>query len=142
MNFLEYHPVTNSLLAIGLFGLGIVNTIFIVLLIGRAIPSKHPNFLRWAHRITGYIFFAFYLFISAVMFKKLSGINYLPPKGTIHAYIGSSIFLLIIIKICINRFFKKFYNRLPMYGVLILFAVYFQVALYAALYLYSALFGG
>lgn len=139
MDFLETSTITNSLLAFGLAGLGIINAIFILLLIGRTTPPKHPRFFRWAHRITGYIFFAFYLFVGAIMFKKLEEMNVMPTKAAIHAYIGVSIFPLIVIKICINRFFRKFYNSLPIYGVFILIAVYFQIPMYAALYIISAI---
>lgn len=139
MDFLETKTITNSLLAFSLVGLGIMSAIFILLLIGRITPPKYPRFFRWAHRITGYIFFAFYLFIGAIMFKKLEEMNVMPTKAAIHAYIGVSIFPLIIIKICINRFFKKFYKSLPIYGVIILIAVYFQIPLYAGLYIISAI---
>lgn len=139
MNFLDFKPITNSLLAFSLLGLGIINAIFISFVIGRVPPAKHPGFFRMAHRITGYIFLALYLFIGAVMFKKLAGFNMLPPKATIHSYIGISIFSLLLIKICINRFFKKFYSRLSVYGAMLLIAVYLQIPLYAGLYVYSAI---
>jgi cytochrome c2 len=73
------------------------------------------------------------------MFKKLEEFSMLPPKAVIHSYIGITIFPLIIVKICIVRFFKKFYNRLPVYGIILLIAVYLQVPLYAGLYLISAI---
>ena len=124
MNFLELKPMTNSLLAFSLLGMGIINALFILFVIGQIIPSKYPKFFQWAHRITGYIFLALYLFICIVMFKKLEGFNVLPPKAVIHAYIGIAIFPLIIVKICIVRLYKKFYKSLPIYGMLVLIAVY------------------
>lgn len=139
MNFLELRPITNSLLAFSLFGIGIIGALFILTLIGRTNPPKNPNFFRWAHRITGYIFLAFYLFIATVMFKKFSEFNLLPPKATIHAYIGISIFVMIVIKICIVRFYRKFYSSLPIYGVLIIIAVYLQIPLYAGYSIFSAI---
>lgn len=63
----------------------------------------------------------------------------LPPKAVIHAYIGIAIFPLIIIKIGIVRFYKKFYKSLPVYGIILLIAVYLQVPLYAGLYVISAI---
>ena len=139
MNFLELKPMINSLLAFSLLGIGIINAIFILFVIGQITPSKYPKFFQWAHRITGYIFLALYLFIAVIMFKKLEEFSMLPPKAVIHAYIGITIFPLIIIKICIVRLFKKFYNRLTVYGMILLIAVYLQVPLYAGLYLISAI---
>ncbi|NUM37255.1 MAG: hypothetical protein HUU50_22145 [Candidatus Brocadiae bacterium] len=141
MNLLELRPITNSLLACSLLGIGIIGALFILTLIGRTNPPKHPNFFRWAHRITGYIFFALYLFIATIMFKKLGEFNFLPPKATVHAYIGMSIFAMIIIKICIARFYRKFYSSLPIYGILIILAVYLQIPLYAGYDIFSAIKG-
>ncbi|TLD41974.1 MAG: hypothetical protein JETT_1763 [Candidatus Jettenia ecosi] len=141
MNFLELKPVTNSLLAFGLLGIGSIGALFILALIGRTNPPKNPNFFRWAHRITGYIFFAFYLFIATIMFKKFGEFTFLPPKATIHAYVGISIFAMIIIKICIVRFYRKFYSSLPIYGILIILAVYLQIPLYAGYDIFSAIMG-
>lgn len=139
MNFLELKPMINSLLAFSLLGIGIINAIFILFVVGQITPSKYPKFFPWAHRITGYIFFALYLFICIVMFKKLEEFNLLPPKAAIHAYIGIAIFPLIIVKICIVRFYKKFYKSLPVYGMVVLIAVYMQVPVYAGLYIISAI---
>ena len=141
MNFLELKPMINSLLALSLLGMGIINALFILFVIGQITPSKYPKFFQWAHRITGYIFLALYLFICIVMFKKLEGFNVLPPKAVIHAYIGIAIFPLIIVKICIVRLYKKFYKSLPIYGMFVLIAVYLPVPLYAGLYIISAIRG-
>ncbi|MCF6156190.1 MAG: hypothetical protein E3K36_13320 [Candidatus Brocadia sp.] len=129
----------NSLLAFSLLGIGIINTIFILFVIGQITPSRYPKFFQWAHRIGGYIFFALYLFIGVVMFQKLEEFNVLPPKAVIHSYIGITIFPLIIVKICIARFYRKFYKRLPIYGMILIIAVYLQIPLYAGLYTISAI---
>src|SRR3972149_2915829 len=136
-------PITISILAFSLLIIGIIAAVFVLIHLSRPnLPAHNPNhskFFRSAHRICGYIFFILYLFIAVIMFKKLEEFNMLPPKAVIHAYIGITIFPLIIIKICIVRLFKKFYNRLPVYGMILLIAVYLQVPLYAGLYLISAI---
>ncbi len=132
-------PIITTTLAFSLLTIGIIAAVLILTLIGRQNPPRHPNFFRWAHRISGYIFFALYLFISFIMFLKLEGFNVLPPKATIHAYIGISMFPMIIAKICIARFYKKFYKSLPIYGMIIITAVFLQIPLYAGLYVISAI---
>lgn len=133
-------PVTNSVLAFSLFGVGIVAATHIVILLGKN-NTAHEKYFKWAHRIWGYIFFILYLFISVVMFQKLEEFNVLPPKAVIHSYIGIAIFPLIIIKICVVRLYKKFYKSLPIYGMFLVIAVYLQIPLYAGLYMISAIRG-
>lgn len=131
-------PVTNSLLAFSLLGTGIIATIHIVILLGQN-NTTHEKYFKWAHRIGGYIFFALYVFISVIMFQKLEEFNVLPPKAVVHSYIGIAIFPLIVIKICIARLYKKFYKSLPIYGMVLMIAVYLQIPLYAGLYMISAI---
>lgn len=129
----------NSLLAFSLLGIGSINALFILFVIGQIAPSKYPKFFLWAHRISGYAFFALYIGICIIMFQKLEQLNGLPPKAAIHAYIGIAIFPLILAKICIVRLYKKFYKSLPIYGMFVLIAVYLQVPLYAGLYIIFAI---
>lgn len=137
------NPITTSILAFSLLTIGIIAAVFIFIHLGRPHPTtehpEHLGFFRCAHRICGYIFFILYLFIAAIMFKKLEEFNMLPPKAVIHSYIGITILPLLIIKICIVRLFKRFYSRLPVYGMILLMAVYLQVPLYAGLYIISTI---
>ena len=131
-------PMVNSVLSFVLLGIGIIATTHILILLGKN-NTNQERYFRWVHRISGYLFFSLYLFICVIMFQKLEGFNILPPKAAIHAYIGIAIFPLIVIKICIVRFYKKFYRSLPVYGVILVIAVFLQVPLYAGLYFISAI---
>ncbi len=132
-------PTTNSILAFSLLIIGIIGVTHILLMLRQDNPT-HIKYFRWAHRISGYIFFILYLFISFVMLQKLSRISTpLPPKDAIHAYIGISIFPMIIIKICIVRLYKNFYRRLPIYGMIILIFVYLAVSINGGYYILSAI---
>lgn len=131
-------PMVNSVLSFVLLGIGIVASTHILVLLGRN-NTNHERYFRRVHRISGYLFFSLYLFLGFVMFQKLEGYDILPPKAVIHAYIGIAIFPLIVIKICIVRFYKKFYRGLPVYGIILVIAVFLQVPLYAGLYFISAI---
>lgn len=130
-------PITNSVLSLVLLTIGIVAATHVLILLGRN-NTSHERYLKWSHRIWGYMFFALYILICISMFHKLDEFALLQSKDAIHAYIGIAIFPLIIVKICITRFYKKFYKSLPVYGIAILVAVYLQVPLYAGLYIFSA----
>ncbi len=130
-------PITNSILAFSLLGIGIVAVVLILSLPGRK-EATHQGCFRWAHRISGYVFFVLYVFIAVTMFQKLTSESiFLPAKDAIHAYLGVAIFPLVIIKICIARFYKKYYHRLPVYGVIIIITVFMTVTLSAGYYMLS-----
>jgi len=125
-------PITNSLLAFILLAVGIIAVTLILIFLGRRRSPKNHEFFLWAHRIAGYIFVALYLFICAFMLKKLtSSYTTLTPVNAIHAYIGITIFPLIIAKISIVRLFKQYYQRLSIYGIIIIILTYMTVTLSA-----------
>lgn len=131
-------PITTSILAFILLALGIAAATFIFVLMGRNNSPRRPGFFRWAHRVTGYVFIALYLFICVVMFQKFTNPSLtFSAKDAIHAYIGTIIFPLAVIKICIVRFFKKYYQRLPFYGMVMVIAVYLAAVLSAGYYTLS-----
>lgn len=128
-------PMITSLLAFSLLIIGIVAVTLIALILGRNSQTCHARFFRWAHRIAGYIFVALYLFIFVVMLQMLSRNSVsLSAKDAIHAYIGVVILSLLIIKICIVRLFKKYHQRLALYGITIIIAVFVTVMMSAGYY--------
>ncbi|MDN3513820.1 MAG: DUF6529 family protein [Candidatus Brocadia sp.] len=139
LKFFPEKSYINSVLAFSLLIVGIIAVILILTVLGKVNPPKHPKFFISAHRICGYIFFAFYLFICSIMFQKLMGFSMLPPKATIHAYIGITVFPMILAKIFIVRFYRKFYNSLPIFGMIIIIATYLQIPLYAGLDIFTSM---
>jgi len=133
-------PTITTSLAFGLLFLGIIAVLSIVILQGRDKKPKHTKFLRWAHRITGYIFLVLYIFICVVMFRKIThdSVQFF-AKDVVHAYTGLIIFPLLVAKICIARSFKKYYPRLPVFGIIVMVAVYLAVTLNGSYYLLSLL---
>ncbi|MDR4506715.1 MAG: hypothetical protein MRJ65_00520 [Candidatus Brocadiaceae bacterium] len=128
-------PLTTSILAFVLLIIGIIATAHILLLMGRN-TEKYQKYLRWSHRLWGYLFFSLYVFISVIMFQKMTGdSSVLFAKDAIHAYIGVTIFPIIITKICISRFFKNFYKSLPAYGMLAIILLYLTTSLSAGYYI-------
>ncbi len=133
-------PMITSLLAFSLLIIGIVAVTLIALHLGRNNQTCHARFFRWAHRIAGCIFVALYLFILVVMLQKLTRNSVsLSAKDAIHAYIGIVILPLFIIKICIVRLFKKYHQRLAMYGITIMIAAFVTVMMSAGHYTLSLL---
>ncbi|MBM4053901.1 MAG: hypothetical protein FJ264_04335 [Planctomycetes bacterium] len=121
-------PTITSLLAFGLLFIGIIAVTFIIILSGRNKKTSYPDFFRWAHRIAGYAFFALYLFICYVMSLKITSdpVTW-SAKDVVHAYLGLAIFPLLVAKVCVVRGFKKYYQRLPIYGMIVMIAVYLTV---------------
>ncbi|MCF6147357.1 MAG: hypothetical protein E3K37_01730 [Candidatus Kuenenia sp.] len=123
-------PTITSLLAFILLTIGIVAVIFIIILLGKNKKTRCPNFFRWGHRLAGYTFFVLYLYICYLMSLKITSdpVTW-SAKDVIHAYLGLTIFPLLVAKICIVRGFKIYYHRLPLYGMVVMIAVYLTVIL-------------
>ncbi len=131
-------PTTTSLLAISLLIIGIVAVTLILILLGKIKAIQRPGFFRWGHRIAGYIFTVLYLFMCVVMFQKFTGNSAaLSAKDAIHAYLGIAIFPMIVAKICIVRLFKKYYLRLPVYGMIVMVSAFMTVTLSAGYFMIS-----
>ena len=72
------------------------------------------------------------------MFQKFTSNSVaLSAKDAIHAYLGIVIFPMLIVKICVVRLFKKYYLRLPIYGMIIMVAVFMTVTLSAGYFMLS-----
>lgn len=122
------NPKITTSLAFGLLIIGIVAVLFIIILPGRNKKTHYPDFFRQGHRIAGYAFFVLYIFICYLMSLKITSdpITW-SAKDVIHAYLGLAIFPLLVAKICVARGFKKYYPRLPIYGMIVMVAVYLTV---------------
>ncbi|MDR4504805.1 MAG: hypothetical protein MRK01_08475 [Candidatus Scalindua sp.] len=130
--------ITTSVLSLLLLFLGIIAATFITILRGRKNQLNHHKFFTWAHRITGYLFAALYLFICTIMFQRLStDFTLLSSKDVIHAYIGISIFPFLAVKICIVHIFNRYRQSLAIYGMIILITIFMTVTMSAGYYMIS-----
>lgn len=118
---------TKSILSLVLLGMGILNLIVMLQLLGRAGEKKpDPKRLRMIHRVNGYLFILFFLVISYICIKIMRGMGQdLNPRAALHGMMASATFFLLSIKILIVRHYKKFYSMgVPMgIGVVLLLLV-------------------
>lgn len=132
------NAITTSALSLILLFLGITAVTFMAIMFGRGKQPNNHTFFKLAHRISGYLFLALYLFICTIMFQRLSrGFVLLSSKDVIHAYIGTSIFPFIVAKICIVHIFNRYRQSLVVYGMIIMVAVFVTVTMSAGYYLIS-----
>ena len=118
---------TKSILSLILLGMGILNMIVMLQILGRTGEKKSdPKRLRMIHRVNGYLFILFFLVISYICIKIMRGMGQdLNPRAALHATIASATFFLLCFKILIVRHYKKYYSMgVPMgIGVVLLLLV-------------------
>ena len=103
---------TKSILALVLVGLGMLNVLFMLEILGRAGEKRYdPKKLKLAHRLNGYVFVLLCLALSYLCVKIMRGMGgELSARATLHGLLAVAAFFLLGFKILVVRFYKKYYN--------------------------------
>ncbi len=97
--------------------------------------SKANQRLIMAHKVTGYIFIAFFLVILVVMFSKVGFYqDEFSPRTIIHISLALLIVPLLAFKILIIRRFKRFENQVPVIGLAVFLAFFLLNSMTAGYY--------
>jgi len=91
-------------------------------------PPLPRRVLKLVHRVLGWVFVAGYvawLFVMAPLYLANGPMISLPYA--IHAYLGCALFVLLLVKLCIVWFFKKYYAALPVLGYTVYAAAFLVV---------------
>jgi mono/diheme cytochrome c family protein len=109
---------------------------------GRQEKKYNVASLKKIHRINGYIFLFFFLFVSYLCIDFIVNTKAdLPPRSAIHATLGLAIFILLFLKIIFVRFYKLYYNKVQVQGLLIAVLTFGLVGTSAGYYIAVSKFG-
>ncbi|MBW2000447.1 MAG: cytochrome c [Deltaproteobacteria bacterium] len=87
-------------------------------LLGKKEKRFEPQVLRLIHRINGYVSFALLLIISYYCLKIMRGSGQeLSARATIHGLLAVGVFLFLILKILIIKFYRRFFSMVPNLGI-------------------------
>jgi mono/diheme cytochrome c family protein len=83
--------------------------------------SAAPKWAMMLHRVLGYIFAIIYIYMMWQMVPRLWEYQVeFPARTAFHIVIGFTIGFLLVIKICIMRFFRHFEEWMPTLGISIM----------------------
>ncbi|MFC1822389.1 c-type cytochrome [Thermodesulfobacteriota bacterium] len=113
--------MTKSVLALILTGSAILGFFAIFELLGRKEKRMNPKLLRAFHRLNGYFFFLFFLFISYYCLKIMRGMGQdLSARAALHGILATAAFMLLCIKILIIRVYRQYYSMVAPIGIAVL----------------------
>ncbi len=109
---------------------------------GRQEKRYNITSLKTIHRINGYIYLFFFLYVSYLCIDFIVSTKAdLPPRSAIHATLGLAIFILLFLKILFVRFYKLYYSKVQAQGLLIALLTFGLVGTSAGYYIAVSQFG-
>lgn len=97
--------------------------------------SRANQRLIKAHKVTGYIFIAFFIVISAVMLSKAGTFQEeFSPRTILHISLALLVIPLLFFKILIIRRFKRFEKQIPGIGLTVFLALFLLNSMTAGYY--------
>ena len=134
------NPLTSSIIGLFFLGIGLAAALIMLDLKGRQKDRINIRKRVISHRVLGYLFFAIYIFMLAVMITRISRYQEeLAPRLIFHLVIALIIFPLAGLKILVVRRFKLFTSRLIFLGSSIFILAFVFIVITAGYYfLYSS----
>lgn len=109
---------------------------------GRQEKRYNITTLKKIHRVNGYVYLIFFLFVSYLCIDFIVSTKAdLPPRSAIHATLGLAIFILLFLKIIFVRFYKLYYSKVQAQGLLIALLTFGLVGTSAGYYIAVSKFG-
>jgi hypothetical protein len=115
-------PVTKSYVSIGLVVLAVFEFWAAMRIFGKkGSPSKHARLILRLHRIGGYIFMAYFIWISWVCLDLMSRLGAvgkeLDARAVFHAALAFALFFVLLIKISFIRMYRNYRPYVPLLGI-------------------------
>ena len=129
--------LTKSILALILVGMAIISLLTMLEMLGRTGEKEYnPKRLRQIHRVAGYSFLALFVVISYFCITILRGMGgaELSARVALHGYFAAATFFLLLVKIIIVRYYKKFYSIAVSMGFGVFILIFTTTAMSAGYY--------
>ncbi len=115
-------PVTKAYLSFGLVLLAVFEFWAAMRIFGKkGPPDKSAKLLMRMHRIGGYVFLVYFIWISWVcidMMDRLAKIGTpLDARAVFHTVLAMGLFVLLLLKISFVRFYRKYQPSVPILGM-------------------------
>ncbi len=117
------NPLTKTFVALVLVILAVYEFITAMYVFGKKKPAPWGRRILRLHRIGGYIFLVYYIWISWVCIELMGRLAQagkpLDPRGFYHGFLAMVLFVILLIKISFIRFYPKFRNYVPLLGIIV-----------------------
>ena len=128
-----------SIMSLIFLAAGIVSVLSMLALMGRAERKVSGPTLRRIHRTAGVIFLILTLVISYVCIKYLASFGGgLTARPVFHAVLALALFIVLLLKITIVRFYREFLRIVPTLGLTVFVLAFLVVGTSAGYYFLKA----
>jgi hypothetical protein len=117
-------PVTKTYLALGLVFLAIFEYWAAMQIFGKkGKPGPHAKLVLRLHRIGGYVFLAYFMWISWICIEMMGRLanagKPLDARGFFHGFLAMSLFGVLLVKISFVRFYRNYRPYVPLLGIVL-----------------------
>ena len=128
-----------SIVSLVFLAAGIVAVLSMLTLMGRAEKKMSGPALRRIHRTAGIIFFILTLVISFVCIRYVAAFGgRLAVRPVFHAVLALALFIVLLLKITIVRFYREFLRIVPTLGMTVFVLAFLVVGTSAGYYFLKA----
>ncbi len=114
-------PLTKTYFALVLVFLALFEFITAMYVHGKKAPRPHGPLVMRLHRIGGYVFLAYFVWISWVcvdLMGRLAQVGKpLDVRGFYHGFFAMALFTILLLKISFARFYRRFVQSIPALGM-------------------------
>ncbi len=117
-------PVTKTYVSLGLVFLALFEFWAAMHIFGRkGPPESHARLILRLHRIGGYVFLVYFIWISWVcldMMGRLANAGKAPDaRGVFHGFLAMSLFGILLAKISFVRIYRNYRPSVPLLGIIL-----------------------
>lgn len=116
-------PLTKTYFALVLVFLAVFEFITAMYVYGKNPPRPHGKIFMRLHRIFGYGFLLYFIWISWVCVDLMSRLAQagkpLDARGFYHGFLAIVIFVILLLKISLVRFYRRYISTVPILGVIV-----------------------
>jgi hypothetical protein len=117
------NPLTKTYVALGLVILAVYEFTTAMYVFGKKQHTPQARKILRLHRIGGYAFLVYYIWISWVCIDLMGRLaeagKLLDVRGFSHGFLAIVLFVILLLKISFIRFYHNFRNYVPLLGIII-----------------------
>lgn len=116
-------PLTKTYFALVLVFLAIFEFVTAMYVYGKKPPRPNGKLIMRLHRIGGYIFLLYFIWISWVCVDLMGRLaeagKPLDVRGFTHGFFAMVLFVILLLKISFARFYRRYVLAVPILGMLV-----------------------
>ena len=116
-------PLTKTYVALGLVFIALFEFISAMHIFGKKTPQAHGPLVMRLHRIGGYTFLVYYIWISWVCIDLMARLAQagkpLEVRGFYHGFLAMALFAILLLKISFVRFYRRYVTAVPVLGIIV-----------------------